>query len=140
MAAFDAPSRELCTMDRGATNTPIQALVTLNDPQFAEAARALAERLLIESASNEKSVSDANRIDQAFTIVVGRIPNDEERDAVLSLLQTERERFAESPEDALAAVSVGESPRSATLAPVEHAAWMQVATLLLNLSETLTRL
>jgi hypothetical protein len=140
MAAFDAPSRELCTMDRGATNTPIQALVTLNDPQFAEAARALAERLLIESASNEKSVSDANRIDQAFTIVVGRTPNNEERDAVLSLLQTERERFAESPEDALAAVSVGESPRSATLAPVEHAAWMQVATLLLNLSETLTRL
>ncbi|EMB16184.1 PSD1 and planctomycete cytochrome C domain-containing protein [Rhodopirellula europaea] len=140
MAAFDAPSRELCTMDRGATNTPIQALVTLNDPQFAEAARALAERLLIESASNEKSVSDANRIDEAFTVVVGRIPNDEERDAVLSLLQTERERFAESPEDALAAVSVGESPRSATLDPVEHAAWMQVATLLLNLSETLTRL
>jgi hypothetical protein len=140
MAAFDAPSRELCTMDRGATNTPIQALVTLNDPQFAEAARALAERLLIESASNEKSVSDANRIDQAFTIVVGRTPNNEERDAVLSLLQTERERFAESPEDALAAVSVGESPRSATLDPVEHAAWMQVATLLLNLSETLTRL
>lgn len=140
MAAFDAPSRELCTMDRGATNTPIQALVTLNDPQFAEAARALAERLLIESASNEKSVSDANRIDEAFTVVVGRIPNDEERDAVLSLLQTERERFAQSPEDALAAVSVGEFPRLETLDPAEHAAWMQVATLLLNLSETLTRL
>lgn len=140
MAAFDAPSRELCTMDRGATNTPIQALVTLNDPQFAEAARVLAERLLTESASNETSVSDLDRIDQAFTLVVGRTPNDEERDAVLSLLQTERERFAQSPQDALAAVSVGESPRLETLDPIEHAAWMQVATLLLNLSETLTRL
>jgi hypothetical protein len=127
-------------MDRGATNTPIQALVTLNDPQFAEAARVLAERLLSESGSNETSVSDLDRIDQAFTLVVGRTPNDEERDAVQSLLQTERERFAQSPQDALAAVSVGESPRLETLDPIEHAAWMQVATLLLNLSETLTRL
>ncbi|PHQ32580.1 PSD1 and planctomycete cytochrome C domain-containing protein [Rhodopirellula bahusiensis] len=140
MAAFDAPSRELCTMDRGVTNTPIQALVTLNDPQFAEAARVLAERLLSESASTDTSVTDARRIDQAFTRVVGRSPNDEERDAVLSLLQSERERFAQSPEDALAAVSVGESPRLETLDPAEHAAWMQIATLLLNLSETLTRL
>ncbi|KLU04950.1 putative transmembrane protein [Rhodopirellula islandica] len=145
MAAFDAPSRELCTMDRGVTNTPIQALVTLNDPQFAEAARVLAARWLVESGTeepgrSEPTITDAERMDQAFTMVVGRMPHEEEREAVLSLLETERERFAQSPEDALAAVSVGESPRSETLEPAEHAAWMQVATLLLNLSETLTRL
>ena len=68
MAAFDAPNREMCTVDRGATNTPLQALVTLNDPQFAEAARVLAESLL----QDESATDDHSRIGLAFERIVSR--------------------------------------------------------------------
>ncbi|MCC9654793.1 PSD1 and planctomycete cytochrome C domain-containing protein [Rhodopirellula halodulae] len=134
MSAFDAPSREMCVMQRGATNTPIQALVTLNDPQFAEAARALAERLLTGDDT------DSERVERAYQIVLGRAAKPAEQSAMKQFLLSQRERFSQSPNDAAAAISVGESPRSEQLDPVEHAAWMQVASLMLNLSETLTRL
>ncbi len=136
MAAFDAPNREMCTVDRGTTNTPIQALVTLNDPQFAEAARVLSATWL----SDTSAVDDETRIHLAFENVVCRAPSNNEQSAVAALLNSERERFRSSSQDALTAVSVGESPGTTGIDPVEHAAWMQVATLLLNLSETLTRI
>ncbi|QDV68497.1 Planctomycete cytochrome C [Rosistilla carotiformis] len=135
MSAFDAPSREMCMVDRGTTNTPVQALVTLNDPQFAEAARVLAAALLREKAVAD----DQQRIRQAFQRVLCRDPNAQEIEQVAALLAEERARFAASPRDAQAAVSVGEWPPAVEIDPVEQAAWMQVATLLLNLSETMTR-
>lgn len=135
LAAFDAPNREMCTVERGITNTPMQALVTLNDPQFAEAARVLSAVLLQdESASN-----DTLRIARGFERVVSRLPSDREIRAVQKLLESERQRYHENPGDAARSVSVGEWPAAAGIEPAEHAAWMQVATLLLNLSETLTR-
>ncbi|QDV58766.1 PSD1 and planctomycete cytochrome C domain-containing protein [Rosistilla oblonga] len=135
MAAFDAPSREMCTVDRGATNTPVQALVTLNDPQFAEAARVLAAVWL----RDETITADDARIRHAFEHVLCRVPSDRETEAVSALLAAERDRFADAIDDAQAAVSIGESPRAEGIDVAEHAAWMQVAALLLNLSETLTR-
>ncbi|MEO2019661.1 MAG: PSD1 and planctomycete cytochrome C domain-containing protein [Fuerstiella sp.] len=135
MAAFDAPNREMCTVDRGVTNTPIQALVTLNDPQFAEAARVFAAWLLTDEAATD----DQSRIKRAFEKVVCRIPSDRELNAVASLLQSERKRYRSHPQAAAEAVSVGEWPQSEDIDAVEQAAWTQVAALLLNLSETLTR-
>ncbi|EMI41562.1 PSD1 and planctomycete cytochrome C domain-containing protein [Rhodopirellula sp. SWK7] len=135
MAAFDAPNREMCTVDRGATNTPLQALVTLNDPQFAEAARVLAESLL----RDESVTDDHSRIGLAFERIVSRPPSDAELKAVAKLLESERARYRDTPDDAIRAVSIGESPQAKEIDAVEHAAWTQVATLLLNLSEALTR-
>ena len=135
MAAFDAPNREMCIVDRGATNTPMQALVTLNDPQFAEAARVLAESLL----RDESATDDHSRIGLAFERIVSRVPSDPERKAVAKLLESERARYRETPDDAIRAVSIGESPQAKEIDSVEHAAWAQVAALLLNLSEALTR-
>ncbi|MBB3208477.1 hypothetical protein FHS27_004306 [Rhodopirellula rubra] len=135
MAAFDAPSREMCTVDRGATNTPIQALVTLNDPQFTEAARVLSAAILREQPDNETD----SRIEYAFSRVLNRSPSKRELQVVGKLVQSELARFAAAPDEAAAAISVGESPPSNDIDVVEQAAWMQVSTLLLNLSETLTR-
>ena len=135
MAAFDAPNREMCTVDRGATNTPLQALVTLNDPQFAEAARVLAASLL----QDESATGDHSRIGLAFERIVSRPPSDPELKAVAKLLESERARYRETPDDAIRAVSIGESPQAKEIDTVEHAAWTQVAALLLNLSEALTR-
>ncbi|MGB7326515.1 MAG: PSD1 and planctomycete cytochrome C domain-containing protein [Rubripirellula sp.] len=135
MAAFDAPNREMCTVDRGVTNTPMQALVTLNDPQFAEASRVLAESLLRDKSATD----DRSRIGLAFERIVSRPPSDPELKAVAKLLESERARYRETPDDAIRVISVGESPLTKAIDTVEHAAWTQVATLLLNLSESLTR-
>ncbi len=134
MAAFDAPNREMCVVDRGVTNTPLQALVTLNDPQFAEASRALAARWL-----REQPLADEERIVLAFETVLSRPPSDAEVVAVIDFLKSERFRYQQSKDEASQVVSVGEAPLATGVEPIEHAAWTHVATLLLNLSEALTR-
>ena len=133
LAAFDAPSREVCVVRRSRTNTPLQALVLLNETGFVEAARALAQRVLLEAAG------DGDRIGQLYLLAVGREPVAEEREVLGALLERERARFGERPEEATALISVGESPRDTSLEPAEHAAWTLAAALMLNLSETVTR-
>jgi len=135
MMAFDAVNREMCIMERGTTNTPLQALVTLNDPQFVEAARVFAARLLRET----DSADDHGRLAAAFEAITNREPKEAELNAMLSFLSDERQRYRSDPEAAAKAVSVGESPLAEGLDHVEHAVWTQVSTMLLNLSETLTR-
>ncbi len=135
MAAFDAPNREMCVVDRSKTNTPLQALVTLNDPQFAEAARVLASSILQEQVAND----DRSRIARAFELISSRLPTDSEIDLIARLLDAERVHFQKSPRNAERVVAVGEHPATQDLDPVEQAAWTQIATLLLNLSEVLTR-
>ena len=135
MAAFDAVNREMCIMQRGVTNTPLQALVTLNDPQFVEAARVLAAKLLSET----KSADDHERLRVAFETVTSRQPTDAELNAVSSFLSDERQRYRSDPEAAAKVVLVGESLPVDGLDISEYAVWTQVATMLLNLSETLTR-
>ena len=133
MVAFDAPNREVCTVTRGNTTTPLQALVTLNDTQFVEASRALGERLA------KRPGDDAAKLRWAFLEVLSREPSAQELAITTKALARERARYAANPTRAQSVLAVGEAPRDAALPANEHAAWMQVATLLFNLSEAVTR-
>src|SRR5215213_3957883 len=88
MAAFDAPNREVCTVSRPTTTTPLQALVTLNDPQFVEAARVFAQRILAEPGS------DATRLRWAFVEATSREPKPTEAKVLDAMLERERKRYA----------------------------------------------
>lgn len=134
MLAFDAPSRELCTPRRGRTNTPLQALVLLNETGFVEAARALAQRVL--QAGGEQSPS---RIEFAFETCTGRVPTPAEQGVLRATLTRELRRFADDRNAAEKLLAIGESVRDERLDPVEHAAWTVVASVLLNLSEVVTK-
>ncbi|WP_193211567.1 PSD1 and planctomycete cytochrome C domain-containing protein [Luteolibacter marinus] len=133
LAVFDAPNREVCAIGRAITNTPLQALVTLNDPQFVEAARKFAGVLAAARDSDEARIADG------FERVTGRPPVVQEMTVLLGALGRERTRYAADPAAAAALLAVGESPVDPSLDPVEHAALAQVCSMLLNLSETLTR-
>ncbi|MDF1714730.1 MAG: DUF1553 domain-containing protein [Akkermansiaceae bacterium] len=134
MLIFDSPSREKCVIQRQRTNTPLQALVTLNDPQFLEAARAFAERLL----KSDKG-STADRIDLAYRYATARPASGREVEVLTALCQKNLERFKAAPETAKDFLMVGESPRDDSLDAPEHAAWMVVAQTIMNLDESLTR-
>jgi hypothetical protein len=133
MMIFDAPMRESCVVQRSRTNTPTQALVTLNETGFFEAARALAERVM------KAKQGDAARIDYAFRLATGRSPSAQEKDVLVRLLADQRSAYKAKPDDALKALSIGESSRDKSLDPADHAAWMIVCNLILNLDETLTQ-
>ena len=133
MAIFDAPNREMCTFDRAATNTPLQALVLLNDVQFVETARAFAERMLARDGD------DAAKLAWAFAETTSRTPRADEAAVLTGALARERARFAADANAARALLAHGESPRDERIGAAEHAAWTQVAATLLNLSETVTR-
>lgn len=133
MAAFDAPNRETCTVQRASTTTPLQALVLLNDVQFVEASRALAERM-IKAGDN-----DALRLRWGFEECTSRPPTDEELVILAAALGRERHRYSSTVSAAQAYLATGESERDEQLTPVEHAAWSQVAAMMMNLSESVTR-
>lgn len=134
LSAFDAPNREVCSITRTTTNTPLQALVTLNDPQFVEAARAFASTLLAAPHAD-----DPARLASAFEHATSRPPKPDEARLLLAALARERAAFAADPQAAAALIGIGDSIPPETLDPAELAAWTQLTTLLLNLSETLTR-
>lgn len=133
LAVLDAPSRETCVVSRPETITPLQALVLLNDPTFVEASRVFAEQIV---ASRDDA---AERIRWACWEALSRAPSGEEASQLLTLLEQQEARFAADRQAAEALLSVGESPRDTSIDLVEHAAWSQVATVLLNMSETITR-
>jgi hypothetical protein len=133
MVAFDAPNRETCVVARPSTTTPLQALVLLNDVQFVEAARAFAERIIA------RSPHDSDRLRWAFTETTSRLPNDAEFSVLVQALARERSHYAVNEAAAEKYLANGESPRNDDIPIAEHAAWAQVAALLLNLSETVTR-
>jgi len=133
MAAFDAPNREICTVQRPSTNTPLQALVLLNDVQFVEAARAFAQRIL------QRDGDDASRLRWGFVQCVSRPPSDAELAVLQGALARERRRYASDEAAARAFLAVGESLRDERIPAAEHAAWAQAASLILNLSEAVTR-
>jgi hypothetical protein len=105
----------------------------LNDTQFVEASRALGERLA------KRTGNDEAKLRWAFLEVVSREPTAKEISVVTKSLARERTRYAQDVLRAQTVLAVGESPRDAQIPAGEHAAWMQVATLLLNLSEAVTR-
>jgi hypothetical protein len=133
MVAFDAPNRETCIVARPSTTTPLQALVLLNDVQFVEASRAFAERIIAHSDD------DADRLRWAFTETTSRLPADAEFSVLMRALARERERYAGNESATREYLGNGESPRNEKIPSAEHAAWSQVAALLLNLSETISR-
>ena len=134
MATFDAPDREFCLVRRARTNTPLQALVLLNDPTFVEASRKLAERCLT-------SGSDVNaRIDLAFRLVLSRQPDRAERKTIREILDEATKAFTEEPAAAEEYLTIGASPRDMALPPVELAAWSAAMSVLLNLDEAISKL
>ncbi len=134
MLTFDAPNREVCTVTREVTNTPLQALVLLNDPQFVEASRSFASRIM-----NMDAASDDERLRTAFEIVLSRQPDRSELKILQNRLEDERTYFDAHPNEATAFVTVGESTPDPTLPTTQLAAWTTVANMLFNLSETITR-
>jgi len=134
MVIFDAPSREKCIMKRARTNTPLQALVTLNDPQFVEAARIFAERILREGGGSEP-----DKFAYAFEIAASRKPTAQEVSVLKDVLSEQRYRFKEAPETAKKFLSIGEKKSDEALDLTERAAWTIISQMILNLDETLTR-
>ena len=134
LTLFDAPDREKCTARRAVTNTPLQALALLNDPTYVEASRALAERTLRHGGK-----SDQARIDFAFKLATARIPDAQERAVLLDSLKEFRTSYGKDAANANKLLSVGETKADSSLAPRELAAWTTLASMILNLDETVTK-
>lgn len=134
LATFDAPDREKCAARRTLTNTPLQALVLLNDPTYIEAARALAQRTLLEAGADVNA-----RLAYAFRLATARKPSGNERAVLRSLLTERLASFHNDRASALKLLEIGESRRDGRLDPSELAAWTTVASVILNLDETITK-
>jgi hypothetical protein len=133
MMTFDAPDREFCLIRRARTNTPLQALVLLNDPTFVEAARTLAERVLMA----EKS--ETERISLAFQSALGRKPSADEHRVLSEMLHAAIDRFRQDHTAAEKLLSVGRATLGTTLTAEEVAAWTTITSLLLNLDEAISK-
>jgi hypothetical protein len=134
LATFDAPDREKCTARRAQTNTPLQALVLLNDPTYVEASRALAQRALLEGGK------DANaRIAYAFRLATARKPTKQEIKVLRTLLDGRLKAYQQDRPGALKLLAVGESARNPRLDVAELAAYTTVASVIFNLDETVTK-
>jgi hypothetical protein len=130
MLIFDAPGRDQCEVKRLRTNTPLQALVMLNDPLVLEASRVLAERLLVKGGHTKE------QIDRAFRLIVCRPPSSKETERLLQYHSKEHGRFRDNPERAAQYTSAGEYPKNERMDRADVAALMQVIHLLYNLDET----
>jgi hypothetical protein len=133
MMAFDAAGRETCTVRQSRTNTPLQALNLMNDVTYVEAARVLAQRVMCREASGER------RIALAFRLATARPPRPPELHVLLQGLEYHWAKFARNLAAARKLISVGEFPRDERLDPAELAAYTAVASLILNLDETITK-
>ena len=134
LMTFDAPNREVCVARRAITNTPLQALVLLNDPTYLEAARKLAERMIEEGGP-----TPAGRVASAFQRAVCRLPTANEEGVLLRLQADALARFRADPTAAKMFLAVGDSPRVSKVDDAELAAWAVVASTILNLDETISK-
>lgn len=131
MLIFDASNRDQCEVERGNTNTPLQALVMMNDPTVLEAARVLASRLWLE----DSEVGD--KITKAFKLILCRTPKEKEIELLLGYFKNRKEAFDEK--NARELLAVGEYDLDEEIDPINTAALMQVITTLYNLEETINR-
>ena len=131
---FDAPEREVCTSRRSRTNTPLQALVLMNDPTYLEAARKLAERAMLEGGETPTA-----RLTFAFRLVTSRSPSPAETAILLKAHQHRLTKYQQDPAAAKALLSHGDSPRNESLNEPDLAAWTAVISLILNLDEAITK-
>jgi hypothetical protein len=134
LMAFDAPSRETCVARRARTNTPLQALVLLNDEQYVEAARHMARRMLANGGS-----TTPEQLAYGFRLATSRQPTESERAVLLKLHADHLAHYQANQDAAVKLLSVGESKRDDSLDPAQHAAMTMMANLLLNLDETITK-
>jgi hypothetical protein len=134
MVNFDASTRESCVVRTGLTNTPLQALDLMNNTQYVEAARVLAQRMMQEGGA-----TPAARIGYAFRRATARMPKPGEEAVLMQAFNQQLATFQAKPADALQYVSVGEYPRDEKLGVPELAAYATVASLILNLSQTITK-
>ena len=134
LGVFDAPDREKCIARRSRTNTPLQALVLMNDPTYVEASRVLAQRMLREGGA-----SGADRVRLAFERALARPPSAAESRLLESLAREQHDKFQAAPDLAHELLRVGDSPTAEDLPPPELAAWTVVASSILNLDETISK-
>src|SRR5262249_34679409 len=134
MATFDAPDREKCVARRAVTNTPLQALVTLNDPTYVEAARAMAQRTLLEGGRDQQS-----RIVYVFRLALARKPSASETQVLRGLLARQLINYRKDTKAASELLRVGESKADERLDQAELAAWTMVASVILNLDEAIMK-
>ncbi len=133
MMTFDAPTRDVCTVRRQETNTPLQALVLLNDPQFVEAARVLAERVLLETKDIDAAITMAHRR------LTGLVPPPEVMKVLTELFERENRSFNQNPERANALLTVGDSPSNKLLSSPAVAAMTLVCSTIMSFDETLMK-
>ena len=134
MTTFDAPSRESSCVRRERSNTPLQALVLMNDVQHFEAARAFAQRIMTEGGARAE-----DRLGYGFRVVTARRPSRAEQTVLREALERQLARYRAQPDEAKQAIAYGQSKPAADLDPTELAAYTLVANLLLNLDETVTK-
>ncbi|MCA9146662.1 MAG: DUF1553 domain-containing protein, partial [Planctomycetales bacterium] len=134
MLALDAPDRETCTVRRARTNTPLQALILMNDPTYVESSRMLAERVLTEGGSTPEQ-----RLTFAFRLVTGRLPTEPELEVMQSVLQEQSELYKNETDKAKQLLSNGDRTWNSELDPCEFAAWTMLSSMILNLDETVTK-
>jgi hypothetical protein len=134
MSTFDAPSREACQVRRERTNTPLQALLLLNETQFVEAARGVAERTMKHTADKPE-----DRIRYMFRLVVGRSPDARELTELMSAHSDHLAKYTGNVDAAKKLIGIGETKPDPTLNLSELAAWTMIANLLLNLDEVINK-
>jgi hypothetical protein len=132
--AFDAPSREVCTERRPRTNTPLQALATLNDKGFVDCSAALARRMMAEAKGSEKE-----RAIHGFRLCVARAPTEKELEYLLALYRESLEKYQKDPAAAKSLATSGLSEPPKEMNAAELAAWTVIANVLLNLDEAITK-
>ena len=134
MITFDAPDREKCSARRTVTNTPLQALVLLNDPTYVEAARSLAERMLLEGGK-----TPATRMEFGFRLATARGALPKEMTVLRDALDAALLEYKRHEDRAQALLKDGEAPVNPKLSKTELAAWTTIASMILNLDETITK-
>ena len=134
MATFDAPNREVCVLKRDRTNTPLQALVTLNDPAFVEAAQGLARRIVVYDLPNG---SLEQRVERMFELTLSRPPIGRETEAIAKLYRESRTEFANDSDRAIKLATEPIGPLPASIDPIELATWTTLCNVILNLDEFL---
>jgi hypothetical protein len=134
MDAFDATARDVVCTRRQRTDTPLQALITMNDVQWVEAARALAERVIREGGP-----TNGQRINRMGLILLSRVPPPQMAAVLEKSLGEMQRHYAANPKDARALVSIGEKKHDSSIAEPELAAWTMIASEMLNLDETLNK-
>lgn len=134
MTTFDAPSRENCTVRRPRTNTPLQALALMNDKQYVEASRMLAQRMMLEGGATPEE-----RLTFAYRVITSRKPTADELSVLVPLYQSQLAVYQTDKEGATKLVSYGDSKRNETLDVSELAAWTMMANLVMNLDEAVTK-